>query len=322
LPLLNAVISNFTFLFVIAVRLLQVYFKRMVSLEKSTTTNQLKLLMPVLIPVMLLSILPLLRGIYLGFTDYQLGGGIHFNGLENYRQMMKDYYFWRSFRVGFIWTLAVTAGQIILGLGLALLLNKKFRFTALYSVLMLAPWAMPPVIRGIIWRQMYDPDAGAINIILTGLGIIERPINWLSSFEFAIPAVIIAGIWGEIPKAALFLLAGLKSISKDLYEASRIDGAGPWREFYFITLPMLKPILAAIISLAFMWNFNTFGLVWVLTQGGPGGLTRLPMLAAYEEAFRYGYVGYAAAIGNVMVIIISIVLFLYLRLQFRERMSF
>lgn len=287
--------------------------------SRAPASSQLIFLLPVLIPVLLFSVLPLVRGIYLGFTDYQLGGAIKFNGVQNYLQMLHDHYFWRSFRVGFVWTVAVTMGQIIFGMCLALLLHAPIRFKPLYSALMLVPWAMPPVVRGIIWRQMYDPDAGALNILLTSIGVIDQPINWLSSFELAIPAVIIAGVWGEIPKAALFLLAGLKSIPKDLYEASRIDGAGVWREFFHITLPLLKPVLAAVVSLSFMWNFNTFGLVWVLTQGGPGGLTRLPMLAAYEEAFRYGYVGYAAAIGNVMVLIISLILFLYLKVQYREQ---
>ena len=126
-------------------------------------------------------------------------------------------------------------------------------------------------------------------------------------------------MWGEVSKAAIFLLAGLQTISNDLYEAAKTDGAGMWDRFWHITLPVLKPVLAAIISLTFMWNFNTFGIVWVLTQGGPGGMTRLPMLAAYEEGFRYGYIGYAAAIGNVMVVILTIVLFTYLRFQLRER---
>lgn len=281
----------------------------------------LKLLWPVLVPVLLFSIIPLVRGIYLGFTDYRLGDAIRFNGLANYVQLARDTYFWKSFQVGFLWTLVVTAGQIILGLGLALLLNTRVRFTSIYSLLMLIPWAMPPIIRGIVWRQIYDMDSGWLNVVLLDLGFIARPINWLSSFEYAIPAVIVAGVWGEIPKAAVFLLAGLQSISKELYEAGRIDGANRVREFFHITLPMLAPVLAAIISLTFMWNFNTFGLIWVLTEGGPGGMTRLPMLAAYEEAFRYGYVGYAAAIGNVMVVIISLVLFFYLRVQLRERLA-
>lgn len=281
--------------------------------------GQIQLLLPVIVLVTVFSILPLLRGIYLGFTDYRLGDPISFNGIENYIQLFNDEYFWNSFKIGMIWTIIVTALQVGLGLGLALLLNNKIKFASLYTVLILLPWATPPIIRGILWRQMYDPNTGAVNILLSNAGIISAPINWLSSFEYVIPAVIVAGVWGEISKAAIFLLAGLQTISNDLYEASKIDGARLWDQFRHITIPSLKPVLAAIISLTFMWNFNTFGIIWVLTQGGPGGLTRLPMLAAYEEGFRYGYIGYAAAIGNVMVLILSLVLFMYIRVQLRER---
>jgi multiple sugar transport system permease protein len=281
--------------------------------------GQIQLLLPVIVLVTVFSILPLLRGIYLGFTDYRLGDPISFNCIENYIQLFNDEYFWNSFKIGMIWTIVVTALQVILGLVLALLLNNKIKFASFYTVLILLPWATPPIIRGILWRQMYEPNAGAVNILLSNAGIISTPINWLSSFEYVIPAVIVAGVWGEVSKAAIFLLAGLQTISNDLYEASKIDGARLWDQFRHITIPSLKPVLAAIISLTFMWNFNTFGIIWVLTQGGPGGLTRLPMLAAYEEGFRYGYIGYAASIGNVMVLILSLVLFMYIRVQLRER---
>jgi multiple sugar transport system permease protein len=289
------------------------------SIYSKKEIGQIQLLFPVILLVSVFSLFPLLRGIYLGFTDYRLGDPISFNGLENYVQLFNDEYFWSSFKIGMIWTLVVTALQVSLGLGLALLLNNKIKFVAFYTVLILIPWATPPIIRGILWRQMYEPNAGAVNILLNDLGLITSPINWLSSFEYVIPAVIVAGVWGEISKAAIFLLAGLQTISNDLYEASKIDGAGLWDQFWHITLPVLKPVLAAIVSLTFMWNFNTFGIIWVLTQGGPGGMTRLPMLAAYEEGFRYGYIGYAAAIGNVMVIILSVILFMYIRVQLRER---
>lgn len=287
--------------------------------QRKADYGQLMLLLPVIIPVLLLSVVPLLQGIYFGFTDYQLGSPISFNGLDNYRFMLQDQYFWRSFQVGFVWTISVTAAQLILGLWLAVLLNTRVRFTGLYSLLILIPWAMPPVIRGVVWRQMFDPDTGAINGLLTMMGVINTPVNWLTSYEYAIPAVIVAGIWGELPKTAVFLFAGLQTIPKDYYEAAQLDGAGAWTAFRHITLPLLKPVLAVVLSLNFIWNFNSFGLVWVLTQGGPGGLTRLPMLAAYEEAFRYGFVGYAAAIGNVMVLFIILALFFYLRIQFREQ---
>jgi multiple sugar transport system permease protein len=288
-------------------------------LYSKTEIGQLQLLFPVILLVSVFSLIPLLRGIYLGFTDYRLGDPISFNGFDNYVQLFNDEYFWSSFKIGMVWTVVVTALQISLGLGLALLLNTKIRFKSLYTILILIPWATPPIIRGILWRQMYEPTTGAVNILLMDMKIISAPVNWLASFEYVIPAVIVAGVWGEISKAAIFLLAGLQTISNDLYEAAKIDGAGLWKQFRHITLPVLRPVLASIISLTFMWNFNTFGIVWVLTQGGPGGMTRLPMLAAYEEGFKYGYIGYAAAIGNVMVIILSLILFMYIRVQLRER---
>lgn len=281
--------------------------------------GQIKLLLPILLPVMVLSVAPLLQGVYLGFTDYRLGEDIDFNGLENYSYMLEDRFFWQSFKIGAVWTFAVTAGQIVLGLGLASLLSKKLKFTGLASVLILVPWAMPPVIRGIMWRVMYGAETGIINQWMLDLGIIGQPIDWLNSFTYTVPAIIVVGIWGELPKTTVFILAALLAIPHELYEAAKLDGAGAWQEFRNITLPMIKPILAVVTALAFTWNFNTFGLVWVLTQGGPGGLTRLPMLAAYEEGFRYGNVGYAAAIGNVMILIIGIALFFYLRQQLRER---
>jgi len=289
------------------------------KLYSKNEPGQLQLLLPVILMISIFSLVPLLRGIYLGFTDYRLGDPISFNGIENYKQLFKDEYFWRSFRIGMVWTIIVTAFQVSLGLGLALLLNTKVRFVSFYTILILIPWATPPIIRGILWRQMYEPNTGAVNILLHTVGLISAPINWLSSFQYVIPAVIVAGVWGEISKAGIFLLAGLQTIPNDLYEAGKIDGAGLWDQFWHITIPSLKPVLAAMVSLTFMWNFNTFGLIWVLTQGGPGGLTRLPMLAAYEEGFKYGYIGYAAAIGNVMVIILSLILFMYIRVQFRER---
>ncbi|MCZ7611727.1 MAG: sugar ABC transporter permease [Ignavibacterium sp.] len=298
---------------------MNLFKKKRYTIYSKKEIGQIQLLFPVILLVSVFSILPLLRGIYLGFTDYRLGDPISFNGLDNYVQLFNDEYFWNSFKIGMIWTLIVTALQVSFGLGLALLLNNKIKFIAFYTVLILIPWATPPIIRGILWRQMYEPNAGAVNILLNDFGLINTPINWLTNFEYVIPAVIVAGVWGEISKAAIFLLAGLQTISNDLYEASKIDGAGLWAQFWHITLPVLKPVLAAIISLTFMWNFNTFGIIWVLTQGGPGGMTRLPMLAAYEEGFRYGYIGYAAAIGNIMVIILSVILFMYIRVQLRER---
>jgi len=281
--------------------------------------EQLALLVPALLPILLFSLGPLLRGLYLGFTDYKLGNtAIHFNGVENYRFMLTDRLFWQSFKAGLIWTVVVTAGQILTALGLALLLNADLKLRWLTRTLVLVPWAMPPVIKGLMWRLVYHPDAGILNHLLINAGILKDPINWLADYSWALPAVVLVGIWSGMPQSTVTMLAGLQTIPSDLYEAASIDGAGVWRKFWNITRPLLNPVMVALISLEFVWNFNSFGLVYVLTEGGPGGRTRLPMLAAYEEAFRFGNFGYAAALGNVMVVVIVIVVFIYLRNQLRE----
>ncbi|MGV8144975.1 MAG: carbohydrate ABC transporter permease [Alkaliphilus sp.] len=292
-------------------------------LKKTLVTKkeieQLKLLSFAMIPVVFLSLIPIVRGIYAGFTDHVLGSEISFNWLENYRIMLNDNLFHQSFRFGFLWTISVTVAQIVLGFGLALLLNKKIAFTSWTRVLMLVPWAMPPVIRGIMWRFMYHPHVGAVNHIFMQLGLIENPVNWLHCFENTIPAVIVVGVWGGLPQATVALLAGLQLIPPELYEAASIDGGNKWDKFRHITLPLIKPITVAISALLFMWNFNAFGLIFVLTGGGPAGTTRVPMLFAYEEGFQFGNMGYAAALGNVMVIIIGVIMFTYVRQQMKER---
>jgi len=224
--------------------------------HRSRLLSQIVLILPFLIPVLVLSIAPLIRGIYLGFTDYRFGWDMKFNGLENYRYMLNDSYFWSSFRIGFIWTFSVTIGQIVLGLALALLLNAKLYFQQLARVLILVPWAMPPVIRGLMWNMVFLPDAGGpLNNLLLQIGIISQPINWLNSFVWAVPAVVAVGIWGGLPQTSIVLLAGLQAISKELYEAASLDGASPFNLFRYVTLPSLKPVITAIVSLRFMWNF-------------------------------------------------------------------
>jgi multiple sugar transport system permease protein len=278
------------------------------------------ILLPSLIPVVILSVFPLLRGMYLGFTDARAGRNvdIHFTGLANYRELLSDELFWGSFRIGLVWAFGVTALQFLLGLGLALLLNQPLRLRGLARVMALVPWAMPPVVVGILWRLVYHPDAGLLNEVLYRTGADGLQHNWLGNFSTALPAVILVGVWAGMPQTTVVLLAGLQGVPRELHEAAAVDGASTWQRFRNITLPALRPVIVAITSLDFIWNFNSFGLVYVLTAGGPGGKTMLPMLFAYEEAFRYGNYGYAAALGNAMVVIIIGLLAIYLRRRLRE----
>lgn len=280
----------------------------------------LMLAVPALVPVVLFSVYPLLRGIYLGFTDARAGANaeVSFTGLENYRNLLEDSYFWDSFRIGLIWAFSVTILQFFASLGLALLLNQKLRLRWLARTLALVPWAMPPVVIGIMWRLVYHPNAGILNDVLLDLRIVDENVDWLSSFSVALPAVIVVGVWAGMPQTTVVLLAGLQSVPKELHEAASMDGANVWQRFRSVTWPAIKPVVVAMTTLDFIWNFNSFSLVYVLTQGGPGGETRLPLLFAYEEAFRYGNYGYAAALGNAMVVVIAVFVVFYLRQRVRE----
>ncbi|MFD8094631.1 carbohydrate ABC transporter permease [Streptomyces malaysiensis] len=266
------------------------------------------LVLPALIPILLLSVGPLLYGIALAFTDSQAGRTepTQWIGLLNFQDLLRDTLFWESFRIGLVWAVAVSVPQFLLALGLALLLNQNLRFRWLARVLAIVPWAMPEVVVGIMWRLVYHPDAGLLNETLG----IHR--DWLGSLSTALPAVVVVGIWASLPQVTVTLLAGLSHVPRELHEAAAMDGAGAWRRFRAVTWPAIRPIALAISALSFIWNVNSFALVYVLTGGGPGGRTRLPMLFAYEEAFRYGQFGYAAAMGCVLVAVVSILLAVHL----------
>lgn len=280
------------------------------------------LVLPAMIPVVLFSVYPLIQGVLLGFTDAKAGLNVvtNFNGVENYSTLLGNELFWDSFKIGLIWAFSVTILQFLASLGLALLLNLDLKFRWVARTLAVIPWAMPPVVIAIMWRLMLNPNYGSVNGALGALGLPDD-INWLGDFSTAFPAVIIVGVWAGMPQTTVTLLAGLQNVGSEQLEAASIDGANVLRRFWHVTLPALRPIIVAMTTLDLIWNFNSFALVFVLTEGGPGGKTMLPLLFAYNEAFKYGNFGYAAAMGNVMVIAISIFLFFYLRGQARSRMS-
>ena len=271
------------------------------------------LVLPALIPILVLSVGPLLYGILLAFTDAQSGRtrATQWIGGLNFQDLLHDTLFWESFRIGLVWAVGVTVPQFLLALGLALLLDQDLKLRWLARALAIIPWAMPEVVVGVMWRLVYTPDAGVLNETLRTLGLGDGR-DWLSGLSTALPAVIVVGVWAGMPQTTVTLLAGLQNTPRELHEAAAMDGAGAWRRFRTVTWPALRPVAFAITALNFIWNFNSFALVYVLTSGGPGGRTRLPMLFAYEEAFRYGQFGYAAAMGLVMVAVISLLLALFL----------
>lgn len=272
-----------------------------------------KLVLPALLPALIFSVYPIVRGIYLGFTNAEPGRNFvtEFNGLENYRRIWHYEQFKDSFVVGIRWTLSVTILQFLASLSLALLLNLNLRGRWIARTLALIPWAMPPVIIAIMWRLMLHPTQGPVNRLIEVFGFTGP--NWLGDAKWAFSAAVVVGIWAGMPQTTVTLLAGLQQVDAAQHEAAAIDGASTWRRFWHITLPALRPVIVAITTLDLISNFNAFGLVYVLTEGQKG--TMLPSLFIYNEAFAYNHWGLAAAMGNVLVIVMGVFLILYLRLN-------
>jgi multiple sugar transport system permease protein len=288
-------------------------------LVKARRREAIGLVMPSLIPILVLSVAPLLVALALAFTDARLvrNPDYEFVGVDNFSRLAGNTFFWDSLRIGLIWTVGVTVLQLAASMGLALLLNSGLRLQGLTRVLALVPWAMPPVVVAIMWQMIYSANGGPLNAFLGSVGLPDD-INWLGDFSTALPAVILVGVWVGMPQTTVTLLAGLQQIPADLHEAASMDGAGAWRRFTAVTWPSLRPIVTSITSLNFIWNFNSFSLVYVLTEGGPGGRTMVPILFTYIEAFKNRNIGYAAAMGVVLVIVIVFLLAIYLRSQFRH----
>ncbi|CAN2188439.1 UgpA ABC-type sugar transport systems, permease components [Candidatus Nanopelagicaceae bacterium] len=279
-----------------------------------------KYALPAFIPLVLLSVVPLSQAIWTAFTDQVAGFNVEikFIGLGNFRRLLEDSMFWASFKIGIIWAVSVTLLALVLGFGLALLLNQKLRFLGLMRVLSLVPWAMPPVIVAIMWNLLLRPTSGPIDQILTTLHLPGAGIDFLGDFNTAFPTVILIGAWVAMPIITVSVLAAIQGIPSEMVEAATIDGANAWQRFRFITVPAVRAITSALVALNIIWQFSSFGLVYVLTAGGPGGKTFVPALFAYNEAFKYGNFGYAAAMGVVMALAIVLMLGVYLKASKRE----
>jgi multiple sugar transport system permease protein len=220
-----------------------------------------------------------------------LTGQEQFVGLRNYARLFQDIDYLSSLANTFRFTVISLAVKFVIGLSIALLLNSRLPLRGLITGLMLLPWIVPEVVTALAWRSILDPIFGGLNPILQGLGIINRPLGWLSEPGLALASVITVNVWKGIPFYTLLLLAGLKAIDKELLEAAQVDGANVVQRFRHVTLPGLRYVIATTLLLSFISTFNTFGLIYLMTGGGPGGATRMYSILAYEQAIiglRFG----------------------------------
>src|SRR5258706_4360918 len=262
---------------------------------------------------------PLFLGIWLSFTDARIGRSGVFIGLENYQWLAEDSVFLLSIFNTLLYTVVASAIKFALGLYLALLLNNRMPFKAMIRAIVLLPFVVPTVLSAIAFWWIYDAQFSIISWVLVKWGLIDRYIDFLGQPWNARWAVIAANIWRGIPFVAITLLAGLQTISPSLYEAATLDGATPWQRFWYITLPVLSPIIAVVMTFSVLFTFTDFQLIYVLTRGGPLNATHLMATLSFQRAITGGQLGEGAAIANAMIpFLLVAILFSYFGLQRRK----
>jgi multiple sugar transport system permease protein len=262
---------------------------------------------------------PLGLGVWLGFTDAKVGRGGEWIGIENYEYLVTDSVFTLSVFNTFLYTVVASVIKFGLGLWLALLLNKHIPFKSFIRAIVLLPFIVPTVLSAIAFWWIYDAQFSIVSWTLTRLGLIDQYINFLGEPNWARASTIMANIWRGVPFVAICLLAGLQTISPSLYEAAAIDGATPWQQFRNVTLPMLSPIIAVVMTFSVLFTFTDFQLIWVLTRGGPINATHLMATLSFQRAIPGGALGEGAAIATAMIpFLLAAILFSYFGLQRRR----
>ena len=262
---------------------------------------------------------PLGLGVWLGFTDAKVGRAGEWIGFENYEWLWDDSVFRLSIFNTFLYTIVASVIKFGLGLWLALLLNQRLPFKSFLRAIVLLPFIVPTVLSAIAFWWIYDAQFSVVSWALVKLGLIDEYINFLGEPNLARASTIVANVWRGVPFVAICLLAGLQTISPALYEAAAIDGATAWQQFRNITLPMLSPIIAVVMTFSVLFTFTDFQLIWVLTRGGPINATHLMATLSFQRAIPGGALGEGAAIATAMIpFLLAAILFSYFGLQRRK----
>jgi multiple sugar transport system permease protein len=259
---------------------------------------------PAVVVLFLIVVLPIAFNIYLAFTKWTVGlGQPTFVGLDNFIDLFADERVWNGVKVMVYFSGLSLALEIGLGLLIALYFNREFRGSEIVQAIYIFPFAATPVAVALIWRIMLNPEIGVLNYLLRSIGLPGS--LWVSSEQMVIPALVLVDVWKWTPMITLIVLAGLKSLPPDPYEAARIDGASALQIFWYITLPMIRPVLIAALMLRSLDNLKEFDMIYTITQGGPGIASETLYLYSYLVGFGFFKAGYGSAL---MVVVFLIVL--------------
>ncbi len=277
---------------------------------------------PAVLFVALVMVYPLAYNVDLSLRDVNIGtivrGGAEFVGLENYRAAFGDPALWHALAISLLYTGGSLAAAFVAGFALALLFARAFPASGTLRAILLLAWVLPTVVTGTVWRWMLDGESGVVNHALEGLGLLGKPVFWLTEPGTALPGVIAGTVWVLTPFVMVLLMAGLHGISPSLYEAAEVDGANAFRRFWHITLPLMRPVTLTVLLLSFIFTFKTFDNVYVMTRGGPGDATKILPIHAYESAFTFFRFSEGAVSTTVLLAVSVLLAAAYFWLSRRE----
>jgi multiple sugar transport system permease protein len=284
------------------------------------------MLAPIFFVLISFYVYPALFNVYNSFTDLSLLGlrrGGSFIGLGNYAKLLTSEAFYRVLWNTAFWLTAVSVAlRIVLGFGLALLLNseavRRYRLITASRLILLVPWATPPVVAVIVFRWLLDQRLGTVNRVLLWLGVIDTPIAFFGDVHWVWPSVILIIVWNTLPMVSLTFLAALQSLPEELVEAAKVDGATVPQRIRYIILPHLRPTIIVITLLSCFWTFNNFLYIWLTTAGGPGSYTNVIATDIYIKAFIEYQLGYSSAIGIFAAMLMAAFALVYLRVVARR----
>ncbi|GAA6210171.1 sugar ABC transporter permease [Cognatishimia sp. WU-CL00825] len=280
------------------------------SAPKNRKTFGYLLLAPAVILMAAIIVYPILLSVDVSLQDVRIariGEDAKPRTLDNYRWLFGSHEFWRAGWVTAKMVFFVGGTALVIGLATAMLVNQRFKGRAAARLFVALPWAVPEVVATVVWAWMLDSSFGVINWGLLQVGLIDQPIQFASDANAAFFAVCFVMIWKGYPLMSIMLLAGLQSIPEEQYQAAKVDGAGPFQRFWYVTIPNLMPVIGVTLVMTTLWVFRDFAIIHVLTEGGPLGATTSLSIMTYEQSFSFFRMGQGAAVGVVTLIICAFI---------------
>ena len=271
--------------------------------------------LPALLVIVGILIIPLIYSFYVSFHEIRFAPREYtFLGIQNYLKLITDKQFLNSLKITMFFAFITVFCEVILGVLIALILNKDFKGRSFVRGIMILPWALPTVVNAVMWKWIFNADYGILNYLLNKFGYIHEYRVWLGKPVSAFLCITVADIWKETPYVVLLILAALSTISPNLYEAARIDGASAVQIFRKITLPLIKGTILVVIITKTIWAFKAFDLIYIMTSGGPAGSTELLSFYIYKNCFKFQKFGYASAMSYMLSALCFILTIIYIKI--------